>query len=212
VISIPDLILRPFYTSVLLFLSPQFGFDAFLYSVIQTLKLCFHTPSFSFVEQGLILKSFTFIHILLQLHAPHLNFTYFVTRRKQGCLLSRNTLLSVALVEARFGQENSVQGIIAAIGGNNGQAATLAGTFISTLLAGSDACGKLRLANQVAVLDGVGAVDAAKKLVQVEKNFNPFVVDRPIFVMTLRFLSLRHRRGSYLWVAPYLYVILMEES
>ena len=60
------------------------------------------------------------------------------------------TLLS-SLAEARFGQENSVQGIIATIGGNNRQAATLAGASISTLLAGSNACDKLRLADQVAI-------------------------------------------------------------
>ncbi|KAF8470752.1 hypothetical protein BDZ91DRAFT_678048 [Kalaharituber pfeilii] len=89
------------------------------------------------------------------------------------------TLLSVAFVDARFGQETAVQNVIAAIGGNNGQAATLAGQSISTLLAGSNACDKLRLADQVAALEGAGALDAAKRLVQAEKNFNPFVVDRP---------------------------------
>lgn len=87
------------------------------------------------------------------------------------------TLLSIAVVEGRFGQENAVQQIIAAIGG--GEAATLAGQSISTLLAGSNACDKLRLADQVAALDGDGAIDAAKALVQAEKNFNPFAVDRP---------------------------------
>lgn len=72
-----------------------------------------------------------------------------------------------------------MQGIIAAIGGNNGQAATLAGQSISTLLAGSNACDKLTLADKVAALDGAGALDAAKALVQAEKNFNPFAVDKP---------------------------------
>ncbi|KAI5803543.1 hypothetical protein DFH27DRAFT_556165 [Peziza echinospora] len=85
------------------------------------------------------------------------------------------TLISV--VTARFGQENLAQGAIQALGG--GQAATLAGQSISTLLAGTNACDKLRLADQVALLDGAGAIDAAKKLVQAEKNFNPFAVDRP---------------------------------
>lgn len=36
-----------------------------------------------------------------------------------------------------------MQGIIGAIGGNNGQAATLAGASIGTLLAGANACAKV---------------------------------------------------------------------
>ncbi|RPA92914.1 hypothetical protein L873DRAFT_1708098 [Choiromyces venosus 120613-1] len=89
-----------------------------------------------------------------------------------------STLL-VASVRARFNQENAVQGVIAAIGGNNGQAATLAGQSIGTLLAGANACAKLALADQVAALDGAGALNAAKALVQAEKNFNPFAVNIP---------------------------------
>lgn len=48
-----------------------------------------------------------------------------------------------------FGQENAVQGIIGAIGGNNGQAATLAGASIGTLLAGANACAKVRKNNRL---------------------------------------------------------------
>ncbi|KAI6781125.1 uncharacterized protein J7T54_002481 [Emericellopsis cladophorae] len=89
---------------------------------------------------------------------------------------------SIALsgaVEARFNQENAVQGVISSIGG--GEAATLAGASIRALLAGANACDKLTLADQVAALggDADGALDAAKQLVQAEKNFNPFAVDRP---------------------------------
>ncbi|KAA8911659.1 hypothetical protein FN846DRAFT_756502, partial [Sphaerosporella brunnea] len=83
------------------------------------------------------------------------------------------------LAAARFGQENAVQSIIASIGGNDGKAATLGGQSISTLLAGSNACDKLSLADQVAALGGSTALDAAKKLVQAEKNFNPFATSIP---------------------------------
>lgn len=86
-------------------------------------------------------------------------------------------LALVAFAEARFGQENAAQGVISAIGG--GEAATLGGASISTLLAGTNACDKLSLADQVAALGGQQALDAAKVLVQAEKNFNPFAVDRP---------------------------------
>lgn len=40
---------------------------------------------------------------------------------------------------------------------------------------------QLQLADQVAALDGAGALDAAKALVQAEKNFNPFAVSIPSF-------------------------------
>lgn len=50
-------------------------------------------------------------------------------------------------VNHSFGRENAVQGVIAAIGGNNGQAATLAGASIGTLLAGANACAKVREKN-----------------------------------------------------------------
>ncbi|KAI5782382.1 hypothetical protein DFH27DRAFT_519285 [Peziza echinospora] len=85
-----------------------------------------------------------------------------------------------ALAHARFGQENAVQNIIQALGG--GAASTLAGQSISTLLAGSSACDKLSLADQVLALTGVDAVAAlaaAKALVAAEKNFNPFAVSIP---------------------------------
>lgn len=51
----------------------------------------------------------------------------------------------VALVEARFGQEGSVQATISALGdfGNPGQAATLAGASPGVLLAGANACDKV---------------------------------------------------------------------
>lgn len=47
----------------------------------------------------------------------------------------------VAFAQARFGQENAAQNAIAALGG--GEAATLGGQSISTLLAGSNACDKV---------------------------------------------------------------------
>jgi hypothetical protein len=52
----------------------------------------------------------------------------------------------LALCEARFNQEQLVQGKIGALSqfGSPGAAATLAGTSISTLLAASNACDKVR--------------------------------------------------------------------
>ncbi|KAL7276074.1 hypothetical protein RUND412_000959 [Rhizina undulata] len=97
-------------------------------------------------------------------------------------MLTRTSLVAsllLAVAQARFGQENAVQGVIAAIGGNNGEADTLAGASIGTLLAAANPCSKLSLADQVAALTGTGAVDAAKKLVQAEQNFNPFAVSIP---------------------------------
>ncbi|KAG0128104.1 hypothetical protein HOY82DRAFT_612425 [Tuber indicum] len=98
-------------------------------------------------------------------------------------MFSRRFFIASALLltsaQARFGRENEVQGVIAAIGGNDGQAATLAGESIGTLLAGVNACSKLELADRVAELDGVGVLDAAEALVQAEKNFDPFAVDIP---------------------------------
>ncbi|KAG0644269.1 hypothetical protein HOY80DRAFT_915273 [Tuber brumale] len=87
--------------------------------------------------------------------------------------------LLLTLARARLGREGEVQGVIAAIGGNDGQAATLAGESIGTLLGGANACAKLKLADRVASLDGAGALDAAKALVQAEQNFDPFAVDIP---------------------------------
>lgn len=51
----------------------------------------------------------------------------------------------LASVEARFGQEGSVQGIISALSnfGEPGQAATLAGATPGVLLAGANACAKV---------------------------------------------------------------------
>ena len=91
------------------------------------------------------------------------------------------SLLTIGFItNYRFGQENAVQNIIQALGG--GAASTLAGQSISTLLAGSSACDKLSLADQVLALPGVDAVAAlaaAKALVAAEKNFNPFAVSIP---------------------------------
>ena len=94
--------------------SAQVVFDAF--SIFPTLKLCFHAPSFAFV------LFFTFIYLPLQLHISHLIFTYILTKDKSKGPCSQETSYFrsplVTLAEARFGQENSVQGIITTIGGN----------------------------------------------------------------------------------------------
>jgi hypothetical protein len=52
------------------------------------------------------------------------------------------TLLAAAAAEARFGQEQSVAGVVSALGafGEPGQAATLAGATPGVLLAGASPC------------------------------------------------------------------------
>jgi hypothetical protein len=55
----------------------------------------------------------------------------------------------VALTEARFGQEQvPIAAISASSGGNSGDAATLAGSAISTLLAAANPCAKVCLIYQ----------------------------------------------------------------
>ncbi|KAI5848424.1 hypothetical protein DFP73DRAFT_629863 [Morchella snyderi] len=108
----------------------------------------------------------------------------------------------LALAHARFGQENAVQNIISAIGGNGGAAATLAGQSIGTLLAGANACAKLSLADEVAALDGAGALNAAKALVQAEKNFNPFAVTIPSFCSDASLPATEALRGILPLVDP----------
>lgn len=51
----------------------------------------------------------------------------------------------LALAEARFGQEGTVQSVVSALGtfGQPGQAATLAGQTPGVLLAGANACAKV---------------------------------------------------------------------
>jgi len=100
-------------------------------------------------------------------------------------MLSQAVLLSVllALTEARFGQEQVPIPAISALSnlGASGEAATLAGGDISTLLAAANPCAKLQAGD--AILTNLGtsaaAVSAAKGLVAAEQNFNPFVVDVP---------------------------------
>lgn len=62
-------------------------------------------------------------------------------------MLSKPVILAalIAYAEARFGQEQETQGIIAAVqGGEAGAAATIAGASISDLLGGANACDKVR--------------------------------------------------------------------
>ncbi|KAK4194944.1 hypothetical protein QBC40DRAFT_269701 [Triangularia verruculosa] len=91
--------------------------------------------------------------------------------------------LMLAVVEARFGQEGAVQGAVQALGafGNPGAAGTLAGQTPGVLLAGANACAKLQLADQIVAQLGNDAavINAAKLVVQAEKNFNPFAVSIP---------------------------------
>lgn len=62
-------------------------------------------------------------------------------------MLSKTVILSalLALAEARFGQEGSVQNAIQGLSsfGNPGEAGTLAGQTPGVLLAGANACAKV---------------------------------------------------------------------
>ncbi|KAH7103583.1 hypothetical protein BKA62DRAFT_828307 [Auriculariales sp. MPI-PUGE-AT-0066] len=87
-----------------------------------------------------------------------------------------------AFAAARFGQEQSVAQLIAAAqGGAPGVAPTLAGGSPGVLLAATNACDKLVLADRIVKeLNGdPTAIAAAQALVAAEKNFNPFVVSIP---------------------------------
>lgn len=100
-------------------------------------------------------------------------------------MLSQAVLVSIlmALAEARFGQEQVPIAAISALSdlGASGEAATLAGGDISTLLAAANPCAKLQAGD--AILANLGtsaeAVTAAKGLVAAEQNFNPFVFSVP---------------------------------
>jgi len=99
-------------------------------------------------------------------------------------MLSRQAALAVliAVAHARFNQEQVPIGAISAVnGGAPGAAATIAGAAISDLLAGANACDKLKRGDQILAELGTGAdaVAAAIGMVAAEKNFNPFVQDIP---------------------------------
>ncbi|APA07323.1 hypothetical protein SS1G_13115 [Sclerotinia sclerotiorum 1980 UF-70] len=102
-------------------------------------------------------------------------------------MFSKTILISllVALVEARFGQEQG-NGAIAAITalsdfGNPGAAATLGGQSIQFLLGAANPCGKLTQADTIVAQLGNNSqvISAARGLVAAEQNFNPFVVSVP---------------------------------
>ncbi|KAH8747922.1 hypothetical protein F5882DRAFT_454873 [Hyaloscypha sp. PMI_1271] len=97
-------------------------------------------------------------------------------------MYSRTILLSVrvAIAEARFGQEQiPISAISSAPGGSSGQAQTLAGQSISTLLGAANPCAKLTQADLILSELGDGALEAAIGLVAAEQNFNNFNVDIP---------------------------------
>ncbi|KIW38314.1 uncharacterized protein PV06_09289 [Exophiala oligosperma] len=88
----------------------------------------------------------------------------------------------IAIAHARFGQEQVPIPAIAAVqGGNPGDAQTIAGAAVSDLLAGTNACDKLKRADQIISELGTGAdsIAAAIGLVAAEKNFNPFAQSIP---------------------------------
>ncbi|KAK4130597.1 hypothetical protein BT67DRAFT_390652 [Trichocladium antarcticum] len=89
----------------------------------------------------------------------------------------------LAAVDARFGQEGTVQAIISGLGnsGKPGEAPTLAGATPGVLLAGANACAKLELADKIVATLGNDpqVIAGAAALVAAEKNFNPFAVSIP---------------------------------
>ncbi|KAL2434964.1 hypothetical protein ABEF95_011659 [Exophiala dermatitidis] len=88
----------------------------------------------------------------------------------------------IAVVQARFGQEQiPIQAIAAVQGGDPGVAQTIAGAAVSDLLAGSNACDKLKRGDQIIseLGNGADAVAAAIGIVAAEKNFNPFTQSVP---------------------------------
>ncbi|KAK3484682.1 uncharacterized protein B0T23DRAFT_57446 [Neurospora hispaniola] len=110
---------------------------------------------------------------------------YHPSNQKSLIMYSKLALaaLLLATAEARFGQEQSVASIISSLSnfGNPGVAPTLAGATPGVLLAGANACDKLTLADRIVSELGndKAVIDAAKKLVAAEKNFNPFAVSIP---------------------------------
>jgi hypothetical protein len=110
------------------------------------------------------------------LHFPHLNLNMFA----KSTATAIAALLAVA--QARFGQEQVPIPAIAAVqGGAPGVAPTIAGAAVSDLLAGSNACDKLKRGDQIIAELGTGAdaIAAAIGMVAAEKNFNPFVQSIP---------------------------------
>lgn len=87
------------------------------------------------------------------------------------------------LAEARFGQEQAAANAIQSLSnfGNPGEAATLAGATPGVLLAGSNACAKLQLADKIVETLGndPAVIAGAQLLVAAEKNFNPFAQTIP---------------------------------
>ncbi|CAG8980982.1 hypothetical protein HYALB_00011091 [Hymenoscyphus albidus] len=99
-------------------------------------------------------------------------------------MYSKAVLLAVlvALAEARFNQEQvPIAAISASIGGNPGEAATLGGAAVSTLLGSTNPCDKLAKADEIVAKLGDGGLEAAKGLVAAEQNFNPSTTDKPSF-------------------------------
>ncbi|KIM97507.1 hypothetical protein OIDMADRAFT_169350 [Oidiodendron maius Zn] len=100
-------------------------------------------------------------------------------------MFSQAILLSalVATTQARFDQEQVPIPAIQALSnfGQSGQAATLAGSSIGTLLAAADPCAKLKQADLIVSELGTDpqVISAAIGLVAAEQNFNPFVVSIP---------------------------------
>ena len=87
-----------------------------------------------------------------------------------------------ATTHARFGQEQlPIDAIRQVQGGSPGVAETIAGAAISDLLAGTNACDKLKRGDQILSELGEGddAVAAAIGMISAEKNFNPFAVAIP---------------------------------
>lgn len=79
----------------------------------------------------------------------------------------------LTLEKRRFGQENKIQQLISSFSGVQ-NVNSIAGPAIGTLLAAANPCNVVDVAQQV--IDAGGSVEDARKVLALEKNFNPFVV------------------------------------
>ncbi|KAI9143954.1 hypothetical protein BKA69DRAFT_1057342 [Paraphysoderma sedebokerense] len=79
----------------------------------------------------------------------------------------------LTLEKRRFGQENKIQQLISSFSGVQ-NVNSIAGPAIGTLLAAANPCNVVDVAQQL--IDAGGSVEDARKVLALEKNFNPFVV------------------------------------
>ncbi|CAG8950952.1 hypothetical protein HYFRA_00006349 [Hymenoscyphus fraxineus] len=120
-------------------------------------------------------------------------------------MYSKAVLLAVlvAFAEARFNQEQvPIPAISSSTGGKPGEAATLGGAAVSTLLGSTNPCDKLTKADEIVAKLGDGGLEAAKGLVAAEQNFNPSATDKPSFCSDPKLPTTESLRGILPKVDP----------